>query len=109
MDEITLLKQRIELLENFIADFVYSDRYISQKHFQFLDSKNISFGTTNGTRIGTTITQKIGLYGATPVIQANAISAPNNQGGIYNQTDITTLKTAIDAIRVALTNLGITA
>jgi hypothetical protein len=35
----------------------------------FSDAANMIFGTTTGTQIGTGTTQKIGFYGATPVVQ----------------------------------------
>jgi len=33
------------------------------------DGKNIAFGTTSGTKIGTTTSQKIGFYGTPPTVQ----------------------------------------
>jgi len=104
MDEIAQLKQRIDLLENFMADFVYSDRYIAQKHMQFMNGKNIQLAKLNGTKIGTAADQKIGFYGKTPVVQASAITSPS--GGL---TVDGPARSAIDSIRVALTNIGITA
>ena len=38
------------------------------------DAKNISVGTTTGTKIGTTTAQKIGFFNATPVIQPSALT-----------------------------------
>lgn len=38
-------------------------------HMTFTDARDISFGTTTGTKIGTATTQKIGFYGATPIAQ----------------------------------------
>ena len=35
----------------------------------FLDGVNLTFGLTTGTQIGTATTQKLGFYGATPVVQ----------------------------------------
>jgi hypothetical protein len=43
---------------------------------------------------------KVGFYGTTPVIQAAAIASPT--------ADVTSLKTAVDAIRAALTGIGVT-
>lgn len=104
MDEITQLKQRIDLLENFMADFVYSDRYVSQKHLQLMNGKNIQLAKLNGTKIGTAADQKIGFYGKTPVIQASAIASPS--GGL---TVDAPARSAIDSIRTALSDIGITA
>lgn len=44
---------------------------------------------------------KVGLLGAAPVVQAAAITSP--------AAEVAPLKTAVDAIRVALKNVGITA
>ena len=51
-------------------------------------------------QIGGAATTLVGFYGATPVVRAAAIAAP---------TDLATSIVAINAIRVALTNLGVTA
>jgi hypothetical protein len=51
-------------------------------------------------QIGGSATTTVGFYGATPVVRAAAIAAP---------TDLATSIVAINAIRVALTNLGVTA
>lgn len=44
-----------------------------------------------------------------PVARAAAITAPNAQTGSYVQADVTSLKTAVDAIRAVLTNTGLSA
>ncbi len=50
----------------------------------------------------------ISVYGVTPVAQAAAIATPTAPGATYNQTEMASLKTAIDALRVAVKNFGIT-
>lgn len=57
-----------------------------------------STGTNGASFHG--IGRKAGLYGVTPVVRAAAIASP--------AADATELKTAVDAIRAALTNLGVT-
>ena len=57
-----------------------------------------------GIQIGSQTTEKIGLYGVTPVVRASAISAPS--GGVTQDAEA---RTAINSIRTALTNLGVTA
>ena len=39
------------------------------EQLEFADSKNIKFHTTTGTKIGTGITEKMGFYNATPIVQ----------------------------------------
>lgn len=50
----------------------------------------------------------VGFYAATPVVRAAAITAPTAPGAAYVQAEAASMKTAVDAIRVALTNVGIT-
>lgn len=62
------------------------------------EGKNVILGTTTGTKIGTSTSQKLGFYNATPVVQQayTAISDPPTQ-------------TEVTAIRDALINLGLMA
>ena len=76
---------------------------------QFADGVSIQTGLTEGLKIGMTTSEKIGLHGVTPVVQAGAISAPSTPSVGYVQAEAASAKTAIDAIRTALTNFGITA
>jgi len=55
------------------------------------------------TNIGTGI-KYLGFYAVTPVVQAGAITAPT--GGAIQDAEA---RTAINSIRTALTNIGITA
>jgi hypothetical protein len=48
------------------------------------DGVDIAVGTTTGTKIGTAITQKLGFYNATPIVQranANGTALTDNTGG----------------------------
>jgi len=103
-EEITQLQDRVQKLESIISNLAYSDRYISQRTFEFLDSKNMIFGHQVGTKIGTEASQKIAFYGKTPVIQASSISQPS--GGL---TVDSPARTAINSILTALSNIGIIA
>ena len=59
------------------------DRLVLQKALQILDGRNIQLGRTNGTSIGSQPSQKLSVYGVTPVIQhvniahASATTASN--------------------------------
>jgi hypothetical protein len=57
-------------------------------------------GNAEGVQIGQAATDKIGHYGATPVVQAAHIA---------DATDATTALTRINAVLVVLENLGFTA
>jgi hypothetical protein len=54
-------------------------------------------------------TAKIGFLGAPAVARAAAITTPTAPSAAYVQAEAAAMKTAVDAIRVALTNIGITA
>lgn len=94
-------KNRLEYLERIVADVFLSDRFIFNKTIQIANGRNILCGNGLGTKIGTASTQKMALWGATPVVQASAIGSPS--------ATLADLKTAVDAIRVAIKNAGITA
>lgn len=104
MNDIDTLKKRVELLENVIADLVYSDRYIFQKNVQLMDGRNMQFGLGTGTKIGTATTQKLSFYGVTPIVQQGAIASP--AGGL---TVDAPARAGVDSIRAVLTAIGITA
>lgn len=42
--------------------------------FVFGEDKNITFGTTTGTKIGTAINEKLGFFNATPIVQQSTIT-----------------------------------
>ena len=67
---------RLEQVETLLAQLVRSDRYLSEKHFQLLDGRNIQVGVSVGTKIGTAATQKIGFYGTAPVAQQTLAVSP---------------------------------
>lgn len=58
------------------------------------DGTNIAVGTTTGTQIGTTALQKLGFFGATPIVQPSA----------YTQTYATADKTHAAATAATLTD-----
>lgn len=109
MNEIDILKARIDKLEQFLQAFDFNNRYIFQRDIQMLDGRAIQFARGTGTKIATTSDQKFAFHGATPVIQASSISAPNTPGGTYSQADATSAVTAINAIRTVLKDKGLTA
>jgi len=97
MDEQTVRRIVREELEEFLA----SDRYIFHKLVQFLDGRNIQLGIANGTKIGTAQTQKLGLWGATPVDRPEFIADPS--GGL---TVDAPARTAIGSILDLLIEIG---
>ena len=92
-----------ELIREELSVLIKTDRYAFQKLLQISDGRNIQLGQTTGTKIGTATTQKLGFFNKTPIVQVTAIAAPT--GG----TPDAEARTAINSIRTALTNLGLTA
>lgn len=66
-----------------------------------LSAKNISTDTTTGTKIGTGPTEKLGKWGATPVVQPSAI--PDAVGGATVDTEC---RAALNALLAALRLTG---
>lgn len=120
--EIQKLNNQVQDLTdkiNYLNDLYFRTFNIDKTLFQnpvyinggikFKDPTTISTGSTTGMKIGNATTEKLGFYNKTPVVQAGAISAPNTQGGTYSQSDVQSIVTAVNSIRTALTNLGLTA
>lgn len=81
-----------------------ADKYTFQKNVQIFDGHNIILGTSTGTSIGTSATQKLSLYGVTPIVQQGSISNPSGGATVDGQA-----RGAINAIIATLKNMGITA
>lgn len=80
---------------------------------QFSFKADITFNETNGGSIpleltATGATPKIGFLGAAPVARAAAITAPIAPGVVYAQAEAQSCVAAVNAIRAALTAIGIT-
>jgi hypothetical protein len=67
-------------------------------------------GVGGNTDINSNLTVKgnAGFYGVASVARAAAIATPTAPGAAYVQAEAAAMKTAVDALRVALTNLGLT-
>lgn len=60
-----------------IAELVKSDRFTIQRLTQISNGRNIQLGQSVGTQIATAPTQKMGFYGATPIIQQTVGTVAN--------------------------------
>lgn len=49
-------------------------RISSSNTIDVYEARNLTFGTTTGTKFGTSTTQKIGFYNATPIVQPAAVT-----------------------------------
>lgn len=63
----------------------------------YIDGENLVFGTSTGTMIGTSASQKMGFYGVTPVIKpANIPAAGATLGSV--QTTINSALTLLQSL-----------
>ena len=104
-----------KIIQNEFQEFLASDRYIFHKTIQILEGRNIQTGRATGTEIGTATDQKIGFYGKTPVVQQTGIAEQKvdyTAGDLDTEAEViaafNTTNTAINVLRTALNNLGIT-
>ena len=67
----------------------------------------VIFNQQNDTSFGKS-TDKLSIYNATPVVRASAISAPSGGGTAFTDAIDITGRTAINSIRTAIKNYGIT-
>jgi hypothetical protein len=81
-----------------LAFLLAGDRFTFQKHLQIFDARNIQLGKGTGTQIGTEALQKIGFFGATPVVQLTAVA--NATGGVNADAEArATLNTLLSRLR----------
>ena len=76
---------------------------------QFADGVSIQTGLTNGLKIGTTTSEKIGVLGKSPVSQQATVTAPSGGGGSSVDAIDISGRVAINEIKAILTAFGFTA
>ena len=91
----------IKIIDEKFDSLIKSDRYVFEKHLQYLDGRNIQLGRTTGTKIGTATDQKLAFYGITPVDQPATVT---DAGGCAGSAD-----TKVIEIRDRLQELGLIA
>jgi len=80
--------------QNFFIDKVVFDKPVTFRDTFNVESNSFALGNSAST---------IGFYSATPVVRASAIAAPSAGATVDSQA-----RNAINSIRTALTNMGIT-
>lgn len=112
-EELLKMKQGLENVTTKLNEFLeiyyrtnFPDKMVLTKNL-VLTNSNIDTEGTAGMKIGNSAS-KLSTYGVTPVVRASAISAPTNPGALYSQSVAQTTVDAINSIRTALTNFGIT-
>jgi len=77
--------------------------YANRNVFTYNRWQDRFYHSTNVQFVG-----NVGFYNTAPVARAAAITTPTAPSATYVQAEAAAMKTAVDAIRVALTNLGLT-
>lgn len=72
---------------------------------EIADAKNMIFGTTTGTKIGTGTTQKIGFWNATPVVQDTGWTISNKSSDKVLDCDATSLNELADVVGTLIDQL----
>ena len=115
MNDYEQLKQEVKELRAIVNYMITIDKYQFKKNVEFrnpvlfqrdltLSDLNLILSTVTGTKIGTSASQKIGVLGATPIIQQPAISAPSGGATVDSQA-----RTAITSLINLVHNFGFTA
>lgn len=87
-----------------LAEFILSDKMVFKKHLQMMNGRDIQFGRSVGTKIGTATDQKLAFYGVTPIVQPANIGYVS--GGVTQDAQA---RAVIGLIIDALDDLGLTA
>ena len=77
--------------------------------------EQVTYNSPDGALIGNSATEKIGFYGTIPVVQAAAVTAVTTTGatsttnayGFTTAAQADAIVASLNAIRTALTNIGI--
>ena len=73
-NELEQLKKRVEDLEREVKFYVRADRYRFLRDVEIGDTFNLRFSGNTGTKVGTSSSEKLALWGVTPVDQPAAVS-----------------------------------
>ena len=108
MSEKLMTPEEKQLLINLsirVDELMLTERYLFAKKLQLLDGRNIQVGKANGTKLGTESSQKLSLWGVTPIVQPSKISDPSGAGtaGVDSPA-----RTAINSIIDVLEAIGLT-
>ena len=107
-----------QIIREELSALIKVDRLTIDRLTQYLDGRNVQFGLTTGTKFGTSVSEKIGFWNKTPVIQpthANqaALSLDTDVTGADTvdksaiNTNFTSIQSLVNQLRSDLVNTGI--
>lgn len=109
-ERLQQLEDKMDRILAYYEQENFPSKVIIKRQFVLMDqNRSIVFDSqgSGGFSLGSA-SGKVAFYGATPVSKASAIGAPSTPSGTYNQSEAQSAVTAINSIRTALTNLGLT-
>jgi hypothetical protein len=83
------------------------------EHLTVSDGKHFQFGTASGSKLGSAASEKLALWGATPIVQpanANQAAVTQTAGATYTATEqamLNALKTLVNQLRTDLVAAGV--
>jgi hypothetical protein len=83
------------LLANIIHSTINASGSLMQTHMTMDEARNIAFGTTTGTKIGTSTSQKLAFFNSTPIVKPTVTGA---KGGNAALTSLLTQLAALGLI-----------
>jgi hypothetical protein len=104
-EELEALQERVKFLEEEVNRIVRQSKYRFERDVELASGHNIITDTQTGMQIGTTSTQKIGFFGATPVAQQADIGTISEVGTDQDGA----ARAVINDIISVLDNMGFTA
>lgn len=90
------------LIQDELGRMTKTQNHTFQRHLVLLNGTDIILGGVTGTRIGTQSIEKLGFYGATPVVRPSAVTTPSGGGTVDSQA-----RTAINDTLTRLQALGL--
>ncbi len=105
-----------QIIREELSSLIRIDRYTFQKNIQIMDARNIQFGLTTGTKIGTATAQKFAFHNSTPVIQrvgsaqtavATTGSTQTTPYGYSTAAQADAIVTLVNELRAALVEKGL--
>ena len=78
-----------QIIRDELRNFITSDKYQFNRTARFGDGNNIEFATSTGTKIGTSVSQRIAFHGTTPVIQHVPVGVTAGFVNVGTGTEVT--------------------
>lgn len=95
-----------KIIREELAHFMTQSKFLFSRPIQVQDGNDVVFGQNNGTRFGTSTTQKIGFLGVTPRVVWPTIPHPNVNTAAYVQADVESLRSAVESLMDIAKNFG---